>query len=328
MSRPPDLVGGRGREGEGEERESGGRPDARRSDGGHARSGAGDRGAAAANGGRRRRVRAARGRLLLAVRARARFATSTWRWPASSGTTTATAKGSRRLPPWAWAGKLYESPHSVELDGKRVLIVHELSEAAVRSVENHAVVVHGYTHRREMRTGAMRSSSTRAKRAAGCTARRSAAILDLDTMAVEFIELTTVDRPWQEARRGPGGVDSPRRRSRGQRREVSSRILILDYGSQFTQLIARRVREARVYSEIHPPTRIARVDSGMAADGDHSERRARRRYMVTMSRRPIGRCSTSRPCLGICYGMNLIAHIEGGVVTTGERREYGRAELR
>ena len=64
-----------------------------------------------------------------------------------SGTTTAIAKGIKAFAAMGVGGELYESPHSVELDGKRVLIVHELSEAGTWSVEHHAVVVHGHTHR-------------------------------------------------------------------------------------------------------------------------------------------------------------------------------------
>ena len=104
------------------------------------------------------------------------------------------------------------------------------------------------------------------------------------------------------------------------------RILILDFGSQFTQLIARRIREERVYCEIHPPTR------------DLAWIRAWNPVGVILSGGPSsvyddGVPSTDRellrsgiPILGICYGMQLIAHLEGGKVHHG-RREYGRAEL-
>ena len=107
---------------------------------------------------------------------------------------------------------------------------------------------------------------------------------------------------------------------------TSSRILILDCGSQFTQLIARRVREARVYSEIHPPTRSLEWirewnPTGIILSGGPSS--------VTDDGAP----TVSRelldiaPVLGVCYGMQLIAHLEGGAVIGGGRREYGRAEV-
>jgi GMP synthase (glutamine-hydrolysing) len=107
---------------------------------------------------------------------------------------------------------------------------------------------------------------------------------------------------------------------------VSSRILIIDYGSQWTQLIARRVREARVYSEIHPPTRT--VDwvrdwrpTGIVLSGGPNSVYGEDVPTADPALLEIA------PVLGICYGMNLIAHLEGGVVSAGERREYGRAEL-
>ncbi len=107
---------------------------------------------------------------------------------------------------------------------------------------------------------------------------------------------------------------------------MTSRILILDYGSQFTQLIARRIREARVYSEIHPPTRSVEwirdwkptgiVLSGGPASVYGDDVPTADRALLDIA-----------PVLGICYGMNLIAYIEGGAVVPGKRREYGRAEL-
>ena len=107
---------------------------------------------------------------------------------------------------------------------------------------------------------------------------------------------------------------------------TQSRILILDCGSQFTQLIARRVREARVYSEIHPPTNSLEWirewnPTGIILSGGPSS--------VTDDGAP----TVSRelldiaPVLGVCYGMQLIAHLEGGAVVGGGRREYGRAEV-
>ncbi len=107
---------------------------------------------------------------------------------------------------------------------------------------------------------------------------------------------------------------------------MNSRILILDCGSQFTQLIARRVREARVYSEIHPPSKSlewirAWKPDGIILSGGPSS--------VTDEGAPtIPRALLDiAPVLGVCYGMQLIAHLEGGTVVGGGRREYGRAEV-
>jgi putative phosphoesterase len=95
-------------------------------------------------------------------------------------------------------GELYESPHSVELDGKRVLIVHELSEATVRSVEHHALVVHGYTHRREMRKRGDALILNPGEACGWIHGTPTAAIVDLDSLAIEFLELTGPE--WEEGR--------------------------------------------------------------------------------------------------------------------------------
>ncbi|HEX4681971.1 MAG TPA: glutamine-hydrolyzing GMP synthase [Gemmatimonadaceae bacterium] len=106
-----------------------------------------------------------------------------------------------------------------------------------------------------------------------------------------------------------------------------SRILILDFGSQFTQLIARRVREARVYSEIHPATRSldwirAWKPTGIILSGGPNS--------VYEDGAPLAEPALLdvAPVLGLCYGMQLVAHISKGVVLAGGRREYGRAQLR
>ena len=107
---------------------------------------------------------------------------------------------------------------------------------------------------------------------------------------------------------------------------MSSRILILDCGSQFTQLIARRVREARVYSEIHPPTRSLQwirdwKPTGIILSGGPNS--------VTDDGAPTfdSAILDVAPLLGVCYGMQWIAHVEGGAVVGGGRREYGRADV-
>ena len=105
-----------------------------------------------------------------------------------------------------------------------------------------------------------------------------------------------------------------------------SRILILDCGSQFTQLIARRVRESRVYSEIHPPTKSLEwirnwAPTGIILSGGPSSVGDPDAPMI--DRLLLDIC----PVLGVCYGMQLIAHLEGGRVVGGGKREYGRAEI-
>jgi GMP synthase (glutamine-hydrolysing) len=104
------------------------------------------------------------------------------------------------------------------------------------------------------------------------------------------------------------------------------RILILDYGSQFTQLIARRVREERVYSEIHPSVRS--LDwirewnpTGIILSGGPASV-----YDADVPTAEPGLLTMGIPILGICYGMQLMAHLEGAPVIHG-KREYGRAEL-
>ncbi len=104
---------------------------------------------------------------------------------------------------------------------------------------------------------------------------------------------------------------------------MTEKILILDFGSQYTQLIARRVRELNVYCEIHPYNNFqfdesvkgvilsgspcSVLDEG-SPDIDHNQFR-------------------DVPVLGVCYGAQLIAHREGGKVAKSGHREYGRAKL-
>ena len=105
------------------------------------------------------------------------------------------------------------------------------------------------------------------------------------------------------------------------------RVLLIDYGSQFTQLIARRVREAGVYCEIHPPTRSLDwvrtwAPKGIVLSGGPSSV-----YGDDGPDLDPGLLALGVPVLGICYGMQLIARHEGGAVVPG-KREYGRASLR
>ncbi len=104
-------------------------------------------------------------------------------------------------------------------------------------------------------------------------------------------------------------------------------IAILDYGSQFTQLIARRVREARVYCELFPWN--APADRVMAiqprgfilSGGPNSV------YAPHAPSLPPYVLESGLPVLGICYGMQLLAHALGGRVAPSQQREYGHAEV-
>jgi len=105
------------------------------------------------------------------------------------------------------------------------------------------------------------------------------------------------------------------------------KILVLDFGSQYTQLIARRVRENNVYSEILPynaPVDRIREFSprGIVLSGGPSSVYDRD---APLPDREIFELNI--PILGICYGMQVMAHMLGGRVTRGRKREYGRAEL-
>ena len=107
---------------------------------------------------------------------------------------------------------------------------------------------------------------------------------------------------------------------------MSSRILIIDYGSQYTQLIARRVREARVYSEIHPPTRSLEWVRDWKPTGIILSGGPNSVYDAGAPGAPDGLLDVA-PVLGVCYGMNLLAHLSGGRIQPARHREYGRAEI-
>jgi GMP synthase (glutamine-hydrolysing) len=102
-------------------------------------------------------------------------------------------------------------------------------------------------------------------------------------------------------------------------------ILILDFGSQYTQLIARRVRELNVYCEILPfyaPLKIGPHVKGIILSGSPSSVRDEKAPFVDLSL-----IRGQLPVLGICYGAQLMAHKAGGAVTPSTTREYGRAHL-
>jgi GMP synthase (glutamine-hydrolysing) len=102
-------------------------------------------------------------------------------------------------------------------------------------------------------------------------------------------------------------------------------ILILDFGSQYTQLIARRVRELNVYCEIHPYNHLPEDIShfkGVILSGSP--------FSVRDEEAPIPDLSGIRgvkPLLGVCYGAQYLAQVEGGNVMPSKTREYGRANL-
>ncbi len=107
---------------------------------------------------------------------------------------------------------------------------------------------------------------------------------------------------------------------------MHNRILILDYGSQFTQLIARRVRDERVYCEIHPSTVSLDWIRSWAPRGIILSGGPASVYEEDVPTADPALLELHVPVLGICYGMQLIAHLRGGRVVHG-RREYGRADM-
>ncbi|MBA4058735.1 MAG: GMP synthase (glutamine-hydrolyzing), partial [Marivirga sp.] len=105
---------------------------------------------------------------------------------------------------------------------------------------------------------------------------------------------------------------------------MSQQILILDFGSQYTQLIARRVRELNVYCEIHPFNKVPPLTpdvKGVILSGSPCSVRDKGAPAVDI--RPFEKI----PVLGVCYGAQLIAHQHGGEVLPSHMREYGRARL-
>ena len=102
-------------------------------------------------------------------------------------------------------------------------------------------------------------------------------------------------------------------------------ILILDFGSQYTQLIARRVRELNVYCEIHPYNAVKTLEKnvkGVILSGSP--------FSVYDKEAPVPDLEVFRgkvPLLGVCYGAQFLAYHDGGKVQSSPTREYGRAKL-
>lgn len=109
---------------------------------------------------------------------------------------------------------------------------------------------------------------------------------------------------------------------------MHSRILILDFGSQVTQLIARRVRAAHVYCEIHPGDVDASFVSAFQPDGIILSGSHMSAYEEAMAKPSSVVYELGVPVLGICYGMQVMAAQLGGVVEAGHTREFGYAEVR
>jgi GMP synthase (glutamine-hydrolysing) len=106
---------------------------------------------------------------------------------------------------------------------------------------------------------------------------------------------------------------------------VSEKILILDFGSQYTQLIARKVREHNVYCEIHPFSHYPEPDEtvkGVILSGSP--------FSIRDENAPLPDLKDIKgkfPLLGICYGAQYLSHYYGGEVKQSNSREYGRARL-
>jgi GMP synthase (glutamine-hydrolysing) len=107
---------------------------------------------------------------------------------------------------------------------------------------------------------------------------------------------------------------------------MQEKIIILDFGSQYTQLIGRRVRELNVYCEIHPFNHYPEIDStvkGVILSGSPYSVRDENGPRIDLSK-----IKGKFPLLGVCYGAQYLAHFFGGEVAASDSREYGRANLR
>src|SRR5688572_17881863 len=106
---------------------------------------------------------------------------------------------------------------------------------------------------------------------------------------------------------------------------MNEKVLILDFGSQYTQLIARRVRELNVYCEIHPFNHFPEPDDsvkGIILSGGPSSVNDENAPDVDLQA-----FMEKYPVLGVCYGAQLMAKKMGGAVAKSTHREYGRAMM-
>ena len=109
---------------------------------------------------------------------------------------------------------------------------------------------------------------------------------------------------------------------------MADKIIVLDFGSQYNQLIARRIREFGVYSELHPGDMklkdilaMGDVKGIVFSGGPNSV------YEEGSLKCDPEIFTSGLPVLGICYGMQMTHYMNGGEVTASEKKEYGRAEL-
>ena len=108
---------------------------------------------------------------------------------------------------------------------------------------------------------------------------------------------------------------------------IMEKVLILDFGSQTTQLIARRVRELKVYCEIHPFNWSLKEIEAFGPQAIILSGGPASVYWDGAPKVDPGLFNLGRPVLGICYGMQLMAHLLGGRVAQPEHKEYGRVSL-
>lgn len=106
---------------------------------------------------------------------------------------------------------------------------------------------------------------------------------------------------------------------------MQEKILILDFGSQYTQLIGRKIRELNVYCEIHPFNHFPEIDEsvkGVVMSGSPFSVRDENAPRLDLSL-----IKGKLPLLGVCYGAQYLSHFFGGEVMASDSREYGRANL-
>lgn len=108
--------------------------------------------------------------------------------------------------------------------------------------------------------------------------------------------------------------------------KMQEKIIILDFGSQYTQLIARKIRELNVYCEIHPYNKVPQLNDkvkGVILSGSPFSVRDENAPQINLAK-----IKNVNPLLGVCYGAQYLAQNFGGEVLPSDKREYGRANLK